>query len=298
MERPLSEKIEEATARAVRQVLLDARAGHLTEFDFDAMVDGDVGIVKIQDVPALGPWFASLPPDTSEDMFDGDPELVRRATHYARRLNFPNGKSLIAVAGKGAINVNAGEKGKIASTFSRQRNEMVEVDGPLITIEAKISFILWDDLVFIQGLSTFETLTQVREATVQRATQAVANCNEIFELSGDPASVISRLSGKPALAKRLAAADKNGYMTGMTGEKLKARATEKQLNLEFIQDASTGKYKLELDENDPQQIEDLVDLLSEFFLRSPTTDREFEARVKRLARPRRGAGRKELDEGQ
>ncbi|WP_134656638.1 hypothetical protein [Xanthomonas fragariae] len=208
MERQLAERIEEATAKAVRQVLLDADAGSLSEFDFDAMVDGDIGVIRIQDVPALHTWFASLPPDTLEDMFDGTPELVERATHYARRLNFPNGKSLIAVAGKGAINVNAGEKGKIASIFSRQRNEMVEVDGPLITIEAKISFILWDDLVFIQRLSTFETLTQVREATLQRANQAVANCMKIFELSGDTASVISRLSGKPALAKRLAAADK------------------------------------------------------------------------------------------
>ncbi|WP_159089715.1 hypothetical protein [Xanthomonas fragariae] len=84
----------------------------------------------------------------------------------------------------------------------------------------------------------------------------------------------------------------------MTGEKLKARATEKQLNLEFGQDTSTGRYKLEIYENDPQQLEDLVDLLSEFFLRSPTTDREFEARVKKPARPRRGAGRKTLDDGQ
>ncbi|MDI9069953.1 Kiwa anti-phage protein KwaB-like domain-containing protein [Xanthomonas oryzae] len=298
MERPLAEKIEEATTKAVRHLLLDAREGHLTEFDFDAMVDGEIGVISIQDVPDLGPWFASLPPDTSEERFDGDPELVERATHYARRLNFPNGKSLIAIAGKSAINLNAGEKGKIASIFSRQRDEMIEVDGPLITIKAKISFILWDDLVFIQELSTFETLTQVREATIKRATQAVANCKEIFELSGDTESVITRLSKKPALAKRLAAADKNGYMKGMTGEKLKARAIEKKLNLDFIHDPLTGKYELEIDESDAQQIEDLVDLLSEFFLRSPATDREFEARAKRPARPRRGAGRKTLDDGQ
>ncbi|MGV7197642.1 hypothetical protein [Xanthomonas axonopodis] len=289
--RPLAEQIKEATAKEIRQLLLDARSGHLSEFDFDAMVNGDIGVVRAEDLEALGEWFTSLPPDTTDDAFDGDPELVKRATHYVRRFSFPDGSILTVVSGKSSININAGDRGKIATYFSQQENEMIGVDGPILTIEAKIGFMLWNGLIFIQSLTTFESLTEVREATIQRASQAVKSCGLLFDFTIEADAVAARIAAKPALAKRLAAADKNGYMQGMTGENLNARAVEKQLDIEFIQDPTTGRYKLDIDQDNAQQIQDLVDLLSELFLQSPTTGREYEARVKKPARPRRAAGR-------
>ena len=289
MEKVVTTKIINATNQGLLDILRDARANHLAEFDFDAMVDGDIAVLRAEDVESLPSWFEALPADTLDDTFDGDPAIAERADLFVRRLTFPNGKSLIAVTGKSGIEIHLGEKGKVAAFFSEQKHEMQDIKGTILTLDGRIDFLLWDSLVFVRRLSVFESLTHVRKATTTRAEKALENCTTLFSFGASSDAIVARISAQPSWAKRLAAAHKYGYMADMTGRRLRDRALEKQLNIQFVEDESTGDITLQIDETDKQQIEDLVDLLSEFFLRSPATNREYDVRVKRPARARRGA---------
>jgi hypothetical protein len=288
MEPDVTTKIVSATDGAIEDILREARTGHLAEFDFDAMVDGDMAVLKVEDVEALLGWFEALPADTLDDTFNGDPAIAKRADLFVRRLTFPGGKSLVAVTGKGGLDVYIGKKGKVAAFFSEQKHEMQDIKGAILTLDGRIDFLLWEGLVFVQRLRTFESLTHVREATTTRAEKAIESCSILFNFGPSAPAVLARISAQPALAKRLAAAHKYGYMADMTGPRLRDRAIEKQLNIQFVEDEITGGISLQIDETDKRQIEDLVDLLSEFFLKSPATGREYDVRVKRPARARRG----------
>lgn len=291
MDPEVARKIVVATQGAVSTLQQQCEKTHVAEFDFDAMIDGDLAVSKLSDIQGLGLWFDEIPADTLADIYQGEDDVAERACIYTRRINFPNGKKLLAVSGKSGITVNLVAKGRISAAFDRDEGLMKGIKSPIISFDGKVDFFLWDDYVFISKIRPFESLTNVRSATIKKAEFAFAYCAGIFDMGPTKDELLKYISDKPSLAKRLAAAHKWGFMKDMTAPALQARARQKQLDLSFETDLHSGKVSLKIDNADKRQVEDLIDLLCENFLQSPTTGHEYETRFKRPARERAKAAK-------
>ncbi|PGH54662.1 hypothetical protein CRT60_33465 [Azospirillum palustre] len=257
----------------------------LQEFDFDAMADGSIGIISLTDVPAIAAWLNEIPGDDWPVRFDGDEKVVERARFYITRLNFSDGRPLTLVRGSRGLTVTLREKGMVSAIFSREQNEMVAIDGAVVNFDGAIDFLAWEGMVFILNFRTFESVTNIRDVTIRKAAEALDALAVRFGLGENVQALKSEIGKRTLLAKRLAAAHRHGIINHIDPQRLVNRAAEKQLRLRCH--LNDGNVQFEINHNNHGEIQDFVDILTDFFLQSPVTGREWEAVVKRAPKNRR-----------
>ncbi|WP_377808495.1 Kiwa anti-phage protein KwaB-like domain-containing protein [Azospirillum sp. A29] len=257
----------------------------LEEFDFDAMADGCIGVMSLADVPAIANWLDAIPGDDWPLRFDGDEQVIEKARFYVTRLNFADGRLLTLVRGSRGLTVTLREQGMVAAIFSREQNEMVAIDGAVVSFDGAIDFLAWEGMVFILNFRTFESVTNIRDVTIRKATGALDDLAARFGLGNNIQAIKDEIGKRTLLAKRLAAAHRHGIIADVDPQSLVDRAAEKQLRLRCHM--NNGNVHFDIDHNNQGEIQDFVDLLTDFFLKSPVTGREWEAVVKRTPKARR-----------
>ncbi len=256
----------------------------LVEFDFDAMVDGAIGALAVAEVPAIADWLSRVPVDDWPIRFNGDEQIMEKARFYATRLNFSDGRQLTLFRGSRGLNVILKGKGGVAAAFSRDRNEMVALDGAVVSFDSEIDFFFWQGMVFVANFRTFESVTNIREETIRKSGEAMDALAARFGLGGNPEGLKLEIGKRALLAKKLAAAHRHGIIADIDPNKLVDRATHKGLRLRFR--TENGNLHFDIDHNNRDEVQDFVDLLTDVFLQSPVTGREWEAVVKRIPKVR------------
>ena len=257
----------------------------LAEFDFDAMADGSIGVMSLADVPAIADWLDAIPGDDWPARFDGDERVIEKARFYVTRLNFADGRPLTLVRGSRGLTVTLRAKGAVAAAFSRERNEMVAIDGAVVSFDGAIDFFAWEGLVFITNFRTFESVTNIRDVTIRKSAEALDALAARFGLGGNAEGLKAEIGKRTLLAKRLAAAHRYGIIADIDPQNLVDRAAQKQLRLRCR--IENGNAHFDIDHANRGEVQDFVDLLTDLFLQSPVTGREWEAVVKRVPQVRR-----------
>lgn len=275
-------------ADAARQTLweLETRVTNeqsLAEFDFDAMVDGSVGVLSVRDTPGLTEWLDALPQPDWPAIFDGDEETLRRSRFYAYRLTLPDGRGVRAFRGRAGLEVAARKRHAISAMFHRDSSELAAIEGSVITFEPTPDFFEWDGLLFIVNMRTFESITNIRDVTDRKAVEAIDALAGRFHLA-NPDALKASISQRTRLAKRLASAHKHGLVGDLDPERVAQLIAARQLQLTCT--PHEGSLRFEIDHANSRAVEDFVDLMSDVFLISPATNRDWEALVKRPPRRR------------
>lgn len=257
----------------------------LAEFDFDAMSDGSIGVISLEDMPAIEMWLGNLPADDWHVRFDGDEQVLDKVRFYVIRLNLPDGRPLTIIRGSRGLTVTLREKGAVAAAFSRQRNEMVPIEGAVLSFDGVVDFFAWENFVYILNFRTFESVTNIRDETIRKSEEALDALAVRFGLGTNLVDLKDEIAQRTLLAKRLAAAHRHGIIADIDPQSLVDRAAEKELRLRCHME--NGNVQFDIDHNNRGEIQDFVDLLTDLFLRSPVTGREWEAVVKRPPQNRR-----------
>lgn len=285
MDGALAERFIDGSRQALLDVEARATDGELTEFTFDAMATGSVGVIATDDVPGIAEWLGAVPADDWPTRFDGDENVLEKARYYVNRVNFPDGRILRTFRGRRGLNVIVRTRG-VAAVFRRDTREMVPVEGAVISFDQEMDFFEWDGFLYISNLTAFESLTNVREITAQKAEEAVDVLAGRFQL-GDAEVLKAEIGKRTRLAKKLAASLQHGLFGDIDFDNLAERARFKNMNVRCEVDGQ--ECRIIFDPHNRDEVEDFVNLVSDFFLNSPVTGREWEAVVKRPARERRPA---------
>lgn len=255
----------------------------LHEFDFDAMADGSVGLLRVEDAPGLGEWLAQVPAADLPTVYDGDEELLNSSRFYVFRLSFPDGRTLTAFRGRRGMQVAARQRNAIAAMFARDTQELVPVNGTVVSFDQAIDFFEWEGLVFILNMPTFESVTNIREVTNRKAFEAIDALANRFNL-GDSEALKAHIGQRTRLGKKLAAAHRHGLAGDINPAVIEARIETKGLALRCQVDGDQVNF--DIDHASRREVEDFVDLMTDVFLVSPLTSREWVAVVKKPPRPR------------
>lgn len=269
---------------------IEARAADeqvLAEFDFDAMDHGSIGVLKVEDAPGLSDWLNAMPQNDWPTRFDGDEGVLEKTRFYAFRLSLPDGRTLRAFRGSRGLNITLRSRHAVAAMFQRDSREMVAVEGTVVSFDQTIDFFEWEGLVFIINLPTFESVTNIRHVTARKADEAVDALQNRFQIN-DIDGLKAHIAQRTRLGKKLAAAQKHGLVGDIDPAAMVHRIAAKQLDVQCTIEGDEVRF--DIDPANRRQVEDFVDLMTDFFLQSPVTSREWEAVVKRppRARPRNG----------
>ena len=121
--------------------------------------------------------------------------------------------------------------------------------------------------------------------TIRKANEALDALATRFGLGDNGQALKAEIGKRTLLAKRLAAAHRHGIIADIDPQSLVNRAREKNLRLRCH--LENGNARFDIDHNNSGEVQDFVDLLTDFFLKSPVTGREWEAVVKRTPKARR-----------
>jgi hypothetical protein len=282
----LARELSVQLADAARRVFSDLEATaageqNLGEFDFDSMVGGSVGVINLRDAEGLGDWLDALPLPDFPTVFDGDEEVLGRAKFYAFRLTLPDGRNIRAFRGRSGLEIAARKRNAVAAAFHRDTNQMVPVDGAVVTFDQNVDFFEWDGLLYVANIRSFESITNIREITVAKAHDAVEALAARFDLGNIDALKV-HVQQRTRLGKRLASAHKHGLAADLDPAEIEKLIGVRKLQFKCEQDG--GRLKFDLDHANNRSIEDFVDLVSDVFLTSPVTRRDWEALAKRPPR--------------
>jgi len=201
----------------------------LSEFDFDAMADRSIGVLRVADAAAIADWLNEVPGDDWPVRFAGDERVLERARFYVTRLNFADGRHLTLFRGSRGLTVALKQRNAVAAAFSRDRDQMIAIDGPVITFDGNIDFFEWEGTVFIINFLTFESVTNIRELTVKKSGEAMDALSARFNLGTNTEALRLEIGKRTRLAKRLAAAHQHNLIADIDPENLVRRAEEKRL---------------------------------------------------------------------
>ncbi|PZP41655.1 MAG: hypothetical protein DI601_20570 [Azospirillum brasilense] len=277
-----------AATMSSAMLAIEARAADdqaLVEFNFDAMADRSIGTLKLNSTPSLEEWVKKIPGDDWPIRFDGDVQTLDRARFYVTRLNFPDKKHLLVFRGSRGLTITLNKQGVVAAAFSRAKHQMVAVEGPIVSFDNCVDFAIWENMVFVVNMRTFESITNIRDVTIQKANEVIDLLGSRFDLGSDTEKLKTEINKRTILAKRLAAAHYHGIIDDIDAQKLVERAQDKNLRVKCKLEKGKAIFNINYDEKG--EIEDFVDLLTDLFLNSPVTGREWEALVKRTPRNRR-----------
>jgi hypothetical protein len=252
----------------------------LLEFDFDTMAIGSIGVLALADAPELAAWIDDLPEPDWPTIFQGDPDFVDKTKFYGIDVRFPSGRRLRGFRGKSGLRIVLERGSRVAAMFRQDSDEMQPVQGTVLTFDDRADFFEWDGFVFIMNLSAFEAVTNIRAITAAKAHAAIDAIAARFGVS-DVEGLKEHLSGRAKLAKKLAAAARHGLLDDVDGERLIARVAERGFAVRCRK--QDGRYAFDLDLSNRAEVEEFVNLMTDVYLHSPVTNREWKVTSKRPA---------------
>lgn len=274
----LPTRFTQAAALSVSQIRAVAvDDGGLLEFDFDAMAGGNIGVMSTETAPMLAAWLNEVPPEDWPSIFVADPAYVQKAKFFSARYHFADGRHLKTFRGRRGMQIILERGSRLAAMFRQDSDEMRPVDSPVITFDQDIDFFEWEGFVFIRNLPAFEAITNIRAITAQKAHEAIDAISNRFSLPNIQ-GLKEHLSERTKLAKKLAAAVQHGLLDDIDGERLIARIEERQFNVICRQ--TDGGFEFEIDHADRNEVEQFVNLMTDVYLHSPVTQREWKAITK------------------
>ena len=284
----MSDALAERLKEGVRRSLTDlaqriAGENALADFDFDAMVAGSTGVLDLNVDGEVGRWVAELPSPDHPDIFQGDERSLERAEFYAWQLELPGG-AVRAFRSKSGLEVGARRPSRVVAFFNPDHRMLAPVEGAVISIDERIDFFEWAGILFVQNLPSFESVSNIREVTARKAVEAVDAIAARFDV-GDVDALKQAVSTRTRLGKRLAAAHRYGLHAQVDPARVAQTIADRGLQF-AVEDVEGGGVRFLLDHRDRRSAEDFVDLMSDVFLRSPTTGRDWEAIAKRVPRAR------------
>lgn len=250
----------------------------LTAFSFDDMVNRQIGVIAKDEIPEIEKWFDEVPPADWLHLFDGDEKFLANVKFHVTNIAVADQKKSLKLF-RQRSRTSLLHKGGYNTIFNFRKNEFSEVDGKIFDFSLDVDFFEWQGFVFILHLPSFESLTEIRRVTLTRAQDAISSLSLIGNLVIEGLESVSReLDQKPLLAKKLAAAKRQGTIDALKAEALVSRIAEK--NLPISTRTLNGTYTIVIDPTQSTQISEFVNLITDFYLRSPVTQKEYKAHAK------------------
>jgi hypothetical protein len=276
-------KFADGLATQFRQDVMSRLLGTLTErelvpFSFDSMVAGHIGVIAKAELPEIANWFEAVPTPDWPHIFDGKEAFFSKVRFHVTTMAIEGVSQTIKIY-KQRTRSSLLHQGGFKAIFNKSSHQFSAAQGDVFDFSVDCDFFEWMGLIFILNLHAFEAITNIRQITLTKAHDALAAIASIegLEVIG-LGQVATKLKDKPGMAKKLAAALRQGTIAAIDAKALLERITEKKLPLQT--GTTDGKKILHVDPSQPEQMVEFVNIITDTYLMSPPTKKEYKVHSK------------------
>ena len=256
----------------------------LTLFGFEDPPATHATVIAKADFPEVANWVDEVPTPDWPHTFGSDRGVMENARFHVACFHFGGEHGVLRVFQQRAP-VSLMRRNSLLAVLATGRNELEEVEQQVFGFPLGADFVDWQGFVFVMRLPAFEALTNIRKVTLARAREAFDGIAAVNDLTVHGlVAVGAALQSKPLLAKKLAAAGRNGTLGVLQSDALADRIDTLHLPLQFKR--KDGRVEITLDPDNPASMRAFVDLVADVYLRSPVTNLDYKAHSKELASPR------------
>ena len=274
-------KFTAALEKGLREKIANSLLARLNEqsevepFTFDDVVSGAICFWAKDETVEVADWVDKVPTADWPHVFKGpEGDFLSKVKFHVTTVKFPNEPRELNVfthRGSSSLVRSAG----LMAVFDVAKHEFKPA-GDIYQFDHRPDFIVWGDWVFIFQHQRFESLTNIRVVTSDRAEAALDTFEKKSDLTiADLKNLKAAIAKRPQLARRLAGASHQGILEMQVAEKLVKRIEKKKLSVPYKK--VRGVYHFAPDSNDAKQVTDFVNLLVDYFLHSPSSDLEYRA---------------------
>lgn len=240
-------------------------------YAYDDMVSGHIGFWPREENQGIKDWLEAVPNTNWPHAFDGNDKFLQRVNFHATVVPV-GGTELTIFRHRGSASLL--HKGGLMATFDTTQHQFKRLTDRVFHFDHGVDFILWGDFVYITDHGKFESLTHIREVTVAKASHALTQLQARKDIAIEKIDAITaKVIQKPLLARRLASADHMDVLDALTGQAMVERI--KTLKLP-IKHSKVGKeYRFTVDPDQPNEVKELINLITDYYLRSPLTKKEY-----------------------
>jgi Domain of unknown function (DUF4868) len=254
-------------------------ADDLVMFSHGEMTGSQVAVLEKSDIAEIATWMDEVPAPDWLHVFEGDEAFFRKVRFHVTRLDVASAGEHLKIF-RQRSSTSLLHRRSFMAIFNVTQYQFSEVDGRVFDFALDGDFIEWEGLIFILRLSAFESLTNVREITIREAHRALEDVRAVegLGISGFDA-VAASLEARPQLAKKLAAAKRQGTVDNLHAKALADRIKQKGLPLAVVK-RKNGHVEITINPDDADQIKEFVNLVTDVYLRSPVTEMEYAVSAK------------------
>lgn len=241
-------------------------------YAFDDMVSGHMGYLDKSESSILAQWFDEIPPPEWPHVFDGDPHFLSRVKYYVTAIPVDGPDDVLRVFRHrgGASLVHKG----LFALFDTTENQFRMAKQKVFHFDHGVDFFEWGGVIYICNHNRFESLTDMRTITAEKAGECLAGIEKKKDIHvGCLAELQHVIESKPLYAKKLASALTQGVIVKLTGKAMAERIKTKKLPIKWSQNG--GKYTFTLNPENAAHVREFVYLVTDYYLNSPVTRIEY-----------------------
>jgi len=269
----------EVRSNVLEQLAADIDDRELEVFAFDEMISGHIGAWRKETIPELAGWFDAVP--VARDwphVFTNDEEHISTAKFYVTAIPVAGADRPLIAFRQRSKNSLVGRG--LWAIFDTVAHQFHPAAGKVFQFDHKIDFFEWDGTIYVLNQAPFESITNIRTATQEKARESLDAIALIENVHIDRFNeIVAGVVQRPLLAKKIASAHYQGILEEITGPGLAARIGAKHLPIRF--DQHGDQYRFFPDPTDSNQMREFVRLLTDYYLSSPLTQIEYRALAKR-----------------
>ena len=211
-------------------------------------------------------------------IYDGDREFLKRVSLHVTALDLDGRPQSLRVFKQKSSASLLKRRGLFAAMSAQ--HEFIEITGDVFDFPLDSDFIEWGGYLFVLRLRQFETLTNIRDVTLARASDAINQIETVENLSIQGAeNLVAHLQNNRQFARKLAAASHNGTLGKLTAEALRNQVERLGLNLNILV-GEDGLVEIKFDATEKAQLQSFVELVTDVYLKSEATDMTYKTGYK------------------
>ncbi len=256
----------------------EVNVNELQEYTGDYKADADEPrFLTIEDEPSIKAVYDSITENTAS-MTPFDPEergYKGRLSYYCLQCKDPQG-NIIRFYQKMPLSQRLKPTNKVLAQLVGARFE--EVDQHAVTFDPGFVCVSYKGRLFIFGTAGFETLFHYYQELEEHAAEALDEVHTDHIPIENFDDLRARLLGNKANIKRLRNIAKRGHLATYTVASMTQTIQDFGLNIQVTQDA-TGKPRLHWEDGQEQEV---LKLLDDYYLRSPTSNKNYGSNSKQI----------------
>lgn len=240
----------------------------LVSYEYDAVIDENLGVATLAVFPALGGFSDELPPRNLEMFFTAPPsEYKKYNTRAVALYNEEADETAYLISRRSSFELL---KNKFLARHNLGNNEFTPLTSDIVSFGFSVDFIFWRNTYFVDNDYPFQSITGFDELMTEKSVEALDRIDQIdgvdIENMNELRDCVSRYAG---FRRKLAASFSSGAFDRFNAKRAVEVIDARQPPVEYTEDGDAVSFNFDLSTQASRK--KVIDLLGDNYVTGEAT---------------------------